>query len=529
MKGVTNMKYPVSVVIADDEFAIRNSLGKIVSDFKEFDIRTLGFADNGKDAFALIKKHHPDIAIIDINMPSMDGLEVIRRAAQSNCGTRFLILSGYNDFTYAQTAIRYGVKSYFLKPLDIAEFRGQFLKQCREICVQKYGHADSSSKGRASLINSAKEMFLNKLIQNNTQRSADIDLKLSELKLSISNTWNCVVVFNLCTELSETINLEEINDFHVKNSFKKYSMESWVCDERQILSIFNIEDDLDKDFHEDLQKCLNQIKEKVSCKIIAGIGNAVPNLSQCFNSYMKAQEALSYQIYETNTDIYDTSIICTKKPAFSKESIDFEPIVNSIVCGDEAGIENYCRLFFNSLFFIKMPPPNFVVGMCMYLNLNVQSRICAIYPEAKDYFDSSIEEMGMFESAQILYSRLVDGFKAYARILKEVGGESNPIIKSAKKYIEENINRIIKAKDVAAHVNLSESYFTIYFKEKTGVNFRDYILKTKMDYAKSLIKSKKNNIGEIAYLTGYQDYRSFSRAFKNETGMSPSDYMNHAD
>lgn len=176
-----------------------------------------------------------------------------------------------------------------------------------------------------------------------------------------------------------------------------------------------------------------------------------------------------------------------------------------------------------------MPPPNFVVGMCMYLNLNVQSRICAIYPEAKDYFDSSIEEMGMFESAQILYSRLVDGFKAYARILKEVGGESNPIIKSAKKYIEENINRIIKAKDVAAHVNLSESYFTIYFKEKTGVNFRDYILKTKMDYAKSLIKSKKNNIGEIAYLTGYQDYRSFSRAFKNETGMSPSDYMNHAD
>lgn len=274
---------------------------------------------------------------------------------------------------------------------------------------------------------------------------------------------------------------------------------------------------------------MDLIKGKTSFKMAAGVGNVAPNLSQCFNSYLKAQEALSYQIYQTDIDIYDRSLICDKKPAFSKESIDFEPIVSSIVSGDEAGIENYCRLFFNSLFFIKMPPPNFVVGMCLYLNLKVQSRISALYPDMKEHFEALAEEIGMFESIQSLYNHLVNAFKTYSLILKGIGGENNPIIKAAKKYIEENINRIIKAKDVAAHVNLSESYFTIYFKEKTGVNFRDYILKTKIDYAKSLMKSKKNNIGEIAYLTGYQDYRSFSRAFKNETGMSPSDYMNHAD
>ena len=79
---------------------------------------------------------------------------------------------------------------------------------------------------------------------------------------------------------------------------------------------------------------------------------------------------------------------------------------------------------------------------------------------------------------------------------------------------------------MAAQVNLSETYFAIYFKDKTGVNFRDYLLQVRMAYAKQMFKARVANISEIAYRTGYQDYRSFSRAFKNETGMTPSEYQN---
>lgn len=79
---------------------------------------------------------------------------------------------------------------------------------------------------------------------------------------------------------------------------------------------------------------------------------------------------------------------------------------------------------------------------------------------------------------------------------------------------------------MAAQVNLSEAYFTIYFKEKTGVNFRDYLLGARIDQAKRLLRSGAANISEVAYRTGYQDYRSFSRAFKHETGMTPSEYQN---
>lgn len=86
----------------------------------------------------------------------------------------------------------------------------------------------------------------------------------------------------------------------------------------------------------------------------------------------------------------------------------------------------------------------------------------------------------------------------------------------------------MKAADVAACVNLSVSYFTTYFKNRAGCNFRDYVLEEKMNYAKELLQSQRMSISEVAYATGYMEYRSFSRAFKNVTGHAPSDYLRPA-
>ena len=102
----------------------------------------------------------------------------------------------------------------------------------------------------------------------------------------------------------------------------------------------------------------------------------------------------------------------------------------------------------------------------------------------------------------------------------------DPIIRQAKEFIRDNISLNIKARDVAADVNLSESYFTVYFKQRTGENFRDYLLSVRVELARTLLAEGKLTVSEIAAATGYQDYRSFSRAFKNVTGFSPSEYYN---
>lgn len=523
------MDHSITVIIADDETTIRNGLEEIILN-SELNIRVLVTVDNGKDALSLIMQYKPDIAIMDINMPELFGLEVIRRIRENGMNTYFFILSGYNDFSYAQKAITYGVKSYFLKPLDIPAFLQELDKYSQEILLKRHSIQNVSSQNFSSLVDSSRILFLNQLIQSQIYSDDSINDKLSLLNLRLENSKSCVVIYSFHSKSGiELSSLETILNQSIEPLLQDYHEASWVYNNNQIISIINISDYADHHFRALLNQCIETITQDTGYNLLIGIGSVVDSLTQCFYSYSQAHEALSYHIFDTDIKIYDTTIISHQKPTFSQENIDFKPIIYYISRNNISGIEEYCHTFFASLLFIKMPQPNFVFAMCMYLIMNVQKQIALLYPDKKIEFEFSFEEIISYESIAYLKKWLIDFFTHYSDLLKDSNENSDTIIKMAKKYIHDHLNHNIKTKDIATQVNLSESYFAIYFKNKTGINLRDYILKAKIDYAKQLLRQKQNNISEIAYLTGYQDYRSFSRAFKNETGMSPTEYINHPD
>lgn len=518
----------IKVLIADDEVAIRNGLQKIVN-IDQFDIHIVDTAENGKIALNRIQQLKPDIAIIDINMPEMDGLEVIRLSLESESATRFFILSGYDDFSYAQTAICYGVKYYFLKPLNIAEFRKQFIKQCEEILHEREAIFSQNGRDMDAFLSSSRIMFLNQLVQGKIYQSDQMIDHLSQLYLSIENKKSCVLVFRFSDCKGESLNMDYIKDEIIGPALIGYPMESWVYDTHQILGIVNLDNDQDPLFTMHLRDCYRMLTNRLECYTLIGVGTIIETLNQCQDSFLKAQEALTYHIYQQDIGIFDTHIISDNAPTFSKENIDLAPVIHAILHSNSEGITEYCNLFFQSLFYIKMPPPNFLFGMCMYLIMQVQKQLLMMYPDRKLNLDTKFEEASSFESIHYLNSWMINTFMAYVDAIRKMNIESNEIIKRSKEYIQEHLHQNIKVRDVAAHISLSESYFAIYFKEKTGINFRDYILTAKIEYAKKILKNKKTSISEIAEKVGYQDYRSFSRAFKNETGMSPSDYCNHIE
>lgn len=523
------MNHSITAIIADDEATIRNGLEKIIMNSK-LNIRILATVDNGKDALSLIMQYKPDIAIMDINMPELYGLEVIRRIRENGMNTYFFILSGYNDFSYAQQAITYGVKSYFLKPLDIPEFLQQLDKYSQEILSNRHSIQNVSPQNFSSLVDSSRILFLNQLVQSQIYSDEQINDKLSLLNLALENSKSCVVIYSFHAKSGiELSSLEAILNESIEPLLQDYHAASWVYNSTQIISILNLSDTNDNHFRTSLNYCIDTITQDTHYDLLIGIGNVVDSLTHCFDSYSQAQEALSYHIFDTDIKLYDPSIICHEKPTFSRENIDFKPIIYYISRNNISGIEEYCHAFFDSLLFIKMPQPNFIFGMCMYLIMNVQKQIALLYPDKKIEFEFSFEDIISYESITHLKKRLIDFFVHYSDLLKDTNENSDTIIKIAKKYIQDHLNHTIKTKDIATQVNLSESYFAIYFKNKTGINLRDYILKVKIDYAKQLLRQKQNNISEIAYLTGYQDYRSFSRAFKNETGMSPTEYVDNSD
>ena len=124
------MQDKYSIMIVDDEKAIRDSLPAVV-DFEQFGFRVCQTARNGQDALEKIKKEHPDVLLLDIRMPILDGLGLLKILAEEmkEYHPFVIMLSGYSDFEYARTAIRYGVKAYLTKPLD----EDELIKELEEL------------------------------------------------------------------------------------------------------------------------------------------------------------------------------------------------------------------------------------------------------------------------------------------------------------------------------------------------------------------------------------------------------------
>ena len=520
----------VTLMIADDESFILRGLKEIVSD-SDLPLKLIGTAGNGMDAFALLLSSSPDIAIMDIRMPGMDGLEVIRRARDAGLTTHFLILSGYNDFSYAQEAIRYNVHGYFLKPLNIPEFRQALSAEYQDVLATRAKSASDtiSTDELSSLMESSRSYFLAQLLQGEISSADVTNARLNFLHINLGPDSSVAVI--LTPENSDSdfeTDFASIITHTIHPVLKTFFYEAFLYQEQQIVCIINLSAGNEDLLLARIKACLTGLQKKNGLSFLAAVGTIVPELCQCSASYQAALSALSYRIYVTDTKIFDSGIICHQLPQESPRSIDSAPLADAILNGDTTRIKDYCSAFFDSLFFVRMPPPNYIFGMFLFLISNVQKDIAIKSSHPVSFPEFTFDDLNILPSVSELKDWLIDFFLNYSELLTASHNGHDQIIRQAKEYIRSHLDCNIKAKDVAALVGLSEAYFTIYFKNHSGVNFRDYILSEKMEYAKSLICAQNCSITEIAYQIGYQDYRSFSRAFKNTVGMSPSEYLNAA-
>ena len=122
------------VLLVDDEKTILEGISKIV-DWEAQGAALSGTARNGLEAFDFISNHRPDIVISDIRMPGLDGIELIQRSHESFPFIKWIFLSGYSEFAYAQKAMRYGVKHYLLKPCNentIADALSEIVRELQD-------------------------------------------------------------------------------------------------------------------------------------------------------------------------------------------------------------------------------------------------------------------------------------------------------------------------------------------------------------------------------------------------------------
>ena len=180
----------LSLIIADDEDIVRNSLEKYILLHTERFAKVYTAA-NGRETLELVLRYKPDIMLLDVQMPGLNGLEVLNEASKAGCMPVTVIFSGYDEFAYAQEALRYGAKDYILKPSRSSHIFNRLMEIADEVESQKNGDSTSIvTADRTNLIGRAKEYIDCHYYENITQTQVADNIGITPGYLSTLFTKN---------------------------------------------------------------------------------------------------------------------------------------------------------------------------------------------------------------------------------------------------------------------------------------------------------------------------------------------------
>ena len=185
----------LKVMIVDDEYYFREAL-KVSLDWEELGFTICAEAKNGNDALLKADELSPDIVLVDINMPVMDGLEFVKEIKNKGLDCKIVILTGHSEFQYAKQAVQLGVHNYLLKPVNEKELMESLLdlkrviERERDIKIE-FNKLKQQVKNSIPLL---KEKFLNELIQGSLIRTEkSIANRMAYLNIQLSSDYYRVI------------------------------------------------------------------------------------------------------------------------------------------------------------------------------------------------------------------------------------------------------------------------------------------------------------------------------------------------
>lgn len=334
-----------SIIIIDDEPSIRNGIKNIIE--KELEgVFIPALAKNAAEGFELIKQYNPDLIISDIVMPGLTGLELLKNLREEGYDTPVILISGYDEFAYAQQAIKLSVSAYILKPISKNELLATILKEMNnKVENNKYRYDDEAIKA-------ASNMFLERLIRGEvkSEEEASKGIKAFIPNMKEGDKTVCIIVAK-----SKAVDLSAI-DYLASFPYLGYTIVILPGKEQYAIHSMRI-----------LLEYDNTLQISVGCSV-----NQFYLLTKSYNS---ALLSLSYSFYKNGNKLFTQSDISTIRPNMTTSDIDSESVKSILLTRNEEEIEKWIDKFINSLLDGGTPPPNYIKGMCIFLLNDVTKRL----------------------------------------------------------------------------------------------------------------------------------------------------------
>ncbi len=523
----------ITLLIVDDEAEIRSGLRSIIP-WEDYSISVIGTAASGAEALDKIRYYEPDIVITDIQMPGMNGLDLVRRAKEEQFDCSFVILSGYDEFEYARTAIRYGIREYLLKPISINELKELIEKLKEDILSRRNIRTDQLStlkKLRKAQISLRKHNLIPQLLRGDLS-AAELHQVIKDYALPIKDTESCAVLIQAFSSHQSTDENLELSQYLLP---LKESLEEALNGSAGLIAEYPPAGFLlllnlpfssfeDKPLKELLADHIKNANGNGAVQIAAAIGETVSSLCSIQISFQSAKQIITWHIYPDTGSVLDPSVLNTGQPPVI---LPGDEILEAILKNNPEDIlSRFCH-YLNDLLSVPLPPPSYLYSMCNYLIITLQNQLSRYLDgPPRSYTGNSFAALQSLSSLKEIKSWMCSILCGFAEELSvSRAAKNDPLIEKALSYINENLLKNPRTEDVCSYLGLSKSYFSTYFKNKTQLNFRDYLLDLKINFAQEQLKHPEHTPGEVSLLLGYEDYRSFSRAFKTRTGVTPSDYQ----
>lgn len=520
----------LSVLLVDDEQFVRMGLRTLI-DWESCGYEIIGEADNGEDALRIITEKHPDLVITDIRMPVLDGLELIRRVTEAgHLATKFIIISGYDEFKYAQQAMRYGVSDFILKPVDQDELQDILLRLRRQIAKDQI----IMKKTDVIWINAIFEALLKGETNHKNIEEWEQVLGIQEAKklfymfieINDDHLWeesgsHVFSDWEFCQHLghiiAQILGLKE-PVFLYQHERSLYGM---IVTDRVLSAFFGSTERLASTLQ-------TRLSEAIGKTVMIYVGVPVPHVGQLHRAYATAKEALQYKFA-----LPGGVVVYEKVKDQPLQYMELEPslrqqLMEGVEENDEAQIREAVERIFNAFREHRFAPEvvKTAINQCVFSVVRLIRELKGREDELK-----SLQFMVGWQDLNIAPETLKRYFLAFmlesAGYIAELNLErSRGIIHKIKSYIDSHFCEDISLKSLGAMFYMNPTYLGQIFKKAYGVYFREYLMNLRINEAKRLLRQTDLCVYEIAERVGFNNPEYFVTQFEKVVKMTPAEYRN---
>ncbi|MBW4840069.1 MAG: response regulator [Paenibacillaceae bacterium] len=536
------------VLIIDDEEPLREAI-RILGNWQDLEVDEIWEATDGKAGLAMLEQHKPDIVMVDMKMPELNGVEFLQIVEQKYPELLTIVISGYNDFEFTRQAIHARVVDYLLKPVNRKDLNQALRKAIDVLQAKRQIQSESITRNIAfnmSLPKLKEKIYLSIIERSFKKQSNQAFLPLIGADQQDHRFGVLVLrIMNMEAVKDSRFNRDkELLYFAVANVINDVAVDSLQCfsfanpkQEREMIAVYTARGGYPQEIAfragELMRRVVSTLSDLFGVLVAGGIGRYCEDVLDLSVSY---EEAVSGIQGIDLLKLKGHAVIGEADKLAMKETFSFSSRMPILRGALEAGNLNHAKSVMAEFAKSIKVSGSFSIGaadrllreIVVLMNDTASELGVPADKLPSSGGDRSLQVLGLrtdvatFDQFEALLLELAEYYHEQVRRSMAVGRPFS--VEDIKEYIDNHYFEDIKISMFTEKYFLSREYLMKLFKQQYGCGIHEYVQKIRMDKAKELLDDSMLKIQEISEMLGYKDKNYFSKAFRNYYDLSPSEY-----